>query len=211
MKADTKVKRLSERGTYDREVLNGIIDQALVCHVAFSVDGVPYNIPMSHVRIDSDLFIHASISSRFYRELSKGSEVCITITHVDGIVLAKSASSSSVNYRSAMLFGKMSPVIEKEEKMRVAEKLVEKMAEGRWQDCRHPSDSELQVTGFLTMPIQAFSAKVRAGPPNDKETDLNLPYWSGVIPVSTVKGRPVSSASNSGKPEAPDYILESVR
>lgn len=206
MGKDTEIRRYPDRGRYDTGTINRILDEGTICHASFSIEGVPYNIPMLHVRIGSALFIHMSTESRIYRTLKEGAEACITVTLLDGIVLAKSAYSTSLNYRSAMLFGKLGPVTDQREKMMIAEALLEKVARGRWNDCRHPSEAELKVTAFLKMPIEVFSAKVRAGPPGEKDIDLKLPYWSGVIPLSTVRGKPVTSEIDSGRIRIPQYL-----
>lgn len=206
MGIDTVVKRHQERGMYHIDAVQGILDEALICHVAFSIDGVPYNIPMIPIRIRSTLYLHTSIKSRIYETLSRGVAVCIAATILDGLVLAKSAYNSSMNYRSAIVFGKMSPVTETSEKLMAAEKLTEKIAGGRWADCRQPSEGELKATGFLKIPISVFSAKVRTGPPIDNNEDLSLPYWSGVVPVSSAKGEPVTSPADEGKIHCPGYL-----
>ncbi len=208
MGIDTVVKRHQERGRYDSETLNGILDEALICHVAFSMDNQPYNMPMIPVRIGSDLYLHTSIKSRIYKVLSSGIEACATATLLDGLVLAKSAYNSSMNYRSAIVFGKMSPVTDDRERLAVAKKLTEKIASGRWSDCRHPSEGELKATGFLKLPITKFSAKIRSGPPIDNPEDLKLPFWSGVVPVTTVKGIPETSPVDRGKIDLPGYLIE---
>jgi nitroimidazol reductase NimA-like FMN-containing flavoprotein (pyridoxamine 5'-phosphate oxidase superfamily) len=206
-KIDDKIKRHSERSVSDIESINKIIDEALICHVAFSIDGMPYNIPMLHVRIGHEIYVHTSIKSRFYSILSSGSETCLTVTLLDGIVLAKSAYNSSMNYRSVILFGKMEPVTDISEKRKVAENITEKMAIGRWKDCRQPSEQELSATGMLKLSISRFSAKVRSGPPIDNKDDLDLPYWSGVVPISRVKMPPVTSPVDQNKIDAPGYIM----
>lgn len=206
MGADTVVKRHQERGKYDTETVYGILDEALISHVAFSVDSQPYNMPMIPVRIGSTLYLHTSIKSRFYGILSRGIDTCVAATILDGLVLAKSAYNSSMNYRSAMVFGKMSPVAGSSEKLMAAEKLTEKIMKGRWSDCRQPSEGELRATGFLKIPISVFSAKVRTGPPIDNAEDLSLPHWSGVVPVESARGEPVTSPTDEGKTGCPDYL-----
>lgn len=206
MGVDTIVGRHKERGRYDNGAVYGVLDEALICHVAFILDGFPYNMPMIQVRIGSDLFIHASIKSRFYEILSGGIEACVTATLLDGIVLAKSAYNSSMNYRSALVFGRMAPVTDEAQKRLVAERLTEKIARGRWADCRQPSDDELKATGILRIPIETFSVKIREGPPADNPSDLDLPYWSGVVPVSISKGEPITAPSEKEKIAVPEYL-----
>lgn len=206
MNRDITVKRHPERGKYDTESLFSILDEAVTCHVAFSIGSVPYNIPMIHVRSGLDLFVHSSIKSRFYQELSSGIESCLTVTIVDGLVLAKSVYNSSLNYRSAMIFGHMLPVLGNDEKLEVAEKLTEKISPGRWSDCRIPSSGELKATGFLKIPLDTFSVKVRTGPPMDNPEDETLPYWSGIIPMSVVKGEPETAPRDEGRITKPAYL-----
>lgn len=206
MAADIRVKRQPDRGKYDRKSIYSILDQALICHVAFSAGDVPYNIPMIPLRYGPVLYVHTSIKSRFYHVLSSGVPTCVAATILDGIVLAKSAYNSSMNYRSAMVFGPMSPVTEEAEKLMAAEKLTEKIAAGRWVDCRQPNEGELRATGFLKLSIDTFSAKVRSGPPGDNPDDLSLPHWSGVIPVTSSKGSPVTAPADQGKIGVPDYL-----
>lgn len=206
MGTDTVLKRYAERGRYDAETTNRILDESLICHVAFTVDGIPYNIPMIPLRAGSTLYVHTSVKSRFYAVLSTGVETCITATLLDGLVLAKSAYNSSMNYRSAMIFGRMAPVLAQSEKLMVAEKITEKMAAGRWGDCRQPSQGELKATGILKIPISTFSAKVRSGPPVDNPEDMALPYWSGVIPLALERGNPETAPSDKGKIQEPGYL-----
>lgn len=204
--ANTTVNRHKERGKYDLETAYSILDEALFCHAAFLQDGIPYNIPMIHVRIGNLLYIHSSAKSRFYEAIAGGTQVCITATILDALVFAKSAYNSSVNYRSVMVFGKMSPVIEKAEKMTVAEHLIEKMAKGRWFDCRIPNERELNSTGMVKIPITEFSSKVRNGPPVDNHEDQSLPYWSGIIPVRMQFGEPLTSPADTPNQRIPEYL-----
>lgn len=207
--AKTTVRRHAERGRYDPVSAYEILDEALICHVAFTDDNDVYNIPMIPVRINCDLYLHTSIKSRFYQVVSGGTKVCVTITLVDGLVLAKSAYNSSMNYRSVMLFGTMLPVIDPVEKVMFSEKLTEKIAKGRWNDCRLPNERELKSTGILKMTIKEFSVKIRSGPPVDESGDLSLPHWSWVIPVMVCHGNPVTSTVDDGKLEPPDYLTPS--
>lgn len=202
----TTIIRESDEGCYDREMMYTILDEALICHVAFSHGDQPFNVPMTFARLDDDLFIHASTKSRIFNELSKGINACVSITLLDGIVFAKSAYSHSMNFRSVMMFGSMTPVTEKEEKLRIGEALVEKMRRGRWKDCRKPSDKELSVTGFLKLKIDKFSSKIRTGPPEDIEEDKELPFWSGVVPYTLRMGEPVEETYGFKSIQTPDYI-----
>ena len=206
MEIDTLVKRHPERGRYDSDTVHSILDDSAICHVAFSIGNFPYNMPMIPVRVDSELFLHTSIKSRFYSILSSGIDCCVTVTIIDGLVLAKSAYNSSMNYRSALFFGKLSPVTDVQEKLMVLERLTEKMAKGRWEDCRHPSEAELKATGILKLPISKYSAKIRSGPPTDNPEDLSLPFWSGVVPITSIRGKPETNPLDLGKIDVPDYL-----
>ena len=187
------VHRHPDRGHYDRETVNSILDEGFVCHIAFFSEGDVYNLPMTYVRIADSIYVHASNKSRIYSTLSSGARACITVTLLDGIVLAKSVYNNSMNYRSAMILGSFVPVLENEEKMRAAEELTEKLTKGRWDDSRIPSSGELKVTGFLRMPISEFSSKIRSGPPIDNGEDLKLPYWTGIIPLKLQREAPIPS------------------
>lgn len=201
----SKVKRHAERGRYDTETVNKILDEGMICHVAFSQDGQMFNIPMIHARSGNSLVLHASIKSRIYEYLATGAEVSITVTLVDGIVLAKSAHHSSLNYRSVVIFGKPFPILGDQEKLAAAHLVVNKIAPGRWEDSRQPTEPELRATGFLNVDINEASAKVREGPPIDDSADLDLPYWTGVIPLNVTRGNPIP-AEGSEKLPKPEYL-----
>ncbi len=202
----TRVGRHPERANYDRETIYSILDEGLVCHVAFYDGGQPFNIPMTYVRIENSLYIHSSNKSRLFSILQSGTSTCVTVTILDGIVLAKSAYSSSMNYRSVMIFGTMQEVKDEREKILITEKLIEKIVPGRWEDCRRPSKEELGATGLLHLKIDEFSAKIRSGQPEENPNDLTAPYWSGVIPISLTTMDPIPSPHNSGNSELPEYM-----
>lgn len=206
MKEQTKIRRHPERGHYDRETLDPILDEAMVCHVAFEMDGEMFNVPMNFIRIQDSVFIHSADKGRIFTRLSDGTRACLTITILDGIVLAKSVYSNSLNYRSAMLFGTFGVVDDDSEKMLVFEKLMEKLVPGRWNDSRIPNQKELDTVGVLRMRIDEFSAKVRSGPPIDGAGDLNLPYWSGVIPLAITQGNPEPSPDTPRESKTPSYL-----
>lgn len=201
----TKVMRHAERGRYDLDTIKGILDEGMVCHVAFSQSGQLFNIPMIYARNENTIFLHTSIKSRIYEVLSSGTDICVTVTLVDGIVLAKSAFHSSLNYRSVILFGKSAPIEETGEKLEVARLITEKITPGRWNDCRIPREEELRATGFLKLEIDEVSAKIREGPPVDDPTDANLSYWSGVIPIELKRKIPVSVVDPEKTP-FPEYL-----
>ena len=177
-----RVKREPHRGRYDRATIDAILDEALICHLGFEVDGQPYVIPTLHARIGDRVYVHGSAASRMLRELAGGVRVCLTVTLVDGLVLARSVFNHSINYRSAVLLG-MATLVEGEEKLAALQALTEQLAPGRWEEARQPTPQELKATWILALPIEEASAKVRSGPPEDEPEDLQLPVWAGVVPV----------------------------
>ena len=186
----TTVRRHPERGEYDRAAIDPIVDEALFCHVGFVHDGQPFVIPTIHARVGETLYLHGSPASRMLKELERGIDVCVTVTLLDGIVLARSVYNSSMNYRSVMVVGRATPVDGAEAKLRALEAIVEHVAPGRSADARMPTDKELAGTKVLAVPLTEASAKVRAGPPGDFEDDLDLPIWAGVIPIHLVARAP---------------------
>ncbi len=202
----TTLRRLPNRAVYDRASIHSILDQGLICHVGFVVDGQPYVIPTIHVRVGEQLFFHGSPASRMLRALEQGVEACVTVTLLDGLVLARSAFHHSMNYRSAIVFGTAMPVESSEEKLRVLRALSDHLIKGRWQEVRSPSPSELKGTLVLSLPIDEASAKVRAGPPVDDEDDYGLPVWAGVLPLKIVATEPVADTRLPQDIAPPSYI-----
>ncbi|MGD0042944.1 MAG: pyridoxamine 5'-phosphate oxidase family protein [Isosphaeraceae bacterium] len=202
----TTLRRLPNRGVYDRASIHSILDEGLICHVGFVVDGQPYVIPTIHVRVGEQLFFHGSPASRMLRALEQGVEVCVTVTLLDGLVLARSAFHHSMNYRSVVVFGTAMPVESTEEKLRVLRALSDHLIKGRWQEVRSPSPSELKGTLVLSLPIDEASAKVRAGPPVDDEDDYGLPVWAGVLPLKIVATEPVADTRLPQDIATPAYI-----
>jgi nitroimidazol reductase NimA-like FMN-containing flavoprotein (pyridoxamine 5'-phosphate oxidase superfamily) len=188
----TKVRRLPKRANYDRALIDGIIDEALSCHVGFAIDGRPWVIPTIHARIDDRLYLHGSVANHMLRSLAGGVETCVTITLIDGLVLARSAFHHSMNYRSVMVFGRAVSVEDADEKNAALHALVEHVVPGRMADARPPSPAELRTTTVLRLPIDEASAKVRIGGPVDDEDDLQLAIWAGQLPVTTEFGRPIA-------------------
>ena len=182
----TQVKRLPKRGKYDRETVYGILDAGFVCHVGFNADGQPYVIPTNYGRAGDTLYLHGSAASRMLRTLSGGVPVCVTVTHVDGLVLARSAFHHSVNYRSVVILGTARLVEDPAEKMEALRIFTEHVLKGRWDDVRQPTEQELKSTMVLALPLEEVSAKVRTGGPVDDEADYALPVWAGVLPLETV-------------------------
>jgi nitroimidazol reductase NimA-like FMN-containing flavoprotein (pyridoxamine 5'-phosphate oxidase superfamily) len=177
-----RVKREPQRARYDRETIEAILDEALICHVGFEVDGRPYVMPTLHARVGDRLYVHGSAASRMLRHAEAGAPVCVTVTLVDGLVLAKSVFNHSVNYRSAVIFG-TATLVEGDEKREALRALTEQLAPGRWDEARQPSDQELKATWILSLPLDEASAKVRVGGPEDEPEDVDLPVWSGLVPV----------------------------
>jgi nitroimidazol reductase NimA-like FMN-containing flavoprotein (pyridoxamine 5'-phosphate oxidase superfamily) len=201
----TTLRRLPARGVQDRALIYAILDQALVCHVGFVQDGQPLVIPTIHVRLGEELFVHGSPASRMLKALGQTVEVCVTVTLVDGLVLARSAFHHSMNYRSVMVFGQARVVATSEEKLRVLQGLSEHLVRGRWQDVRQPSPAELNATQVLALPITEASAKVRTGPPLDDADDLSWPVWAGVLPLGLTAGDPVPDPALSANIAPPGY------
>ena len=177
-----RVKREPHRGAYDRETIDAILDEALLCHLGFEVDGRPYVIPTLHARAGDRLYVHGSAASRMLRHAASGMPMCATVTLFDGLVLARSVFNHSVNYRSVVVFGTATLVgdDEKREALRV---LTEQLAPGRWDEARQPTEKELKATSILSLPLDEASAKVRTGAEEDDPEDRDLPVWAGVVPV----------------------------
>lgn len=187
----TTVKRIPKRGHYDRETIDAILDEAIICHVGFVVDGQPYVIPTGFARVEDVIYIHGSAASRMLRELSKGVDVCVTVTLLDGLVLARSAFHHSMNYRSVVILGKAELVTVQTEKIAALEALTDHFVPDRWKDVRPPTELEMKATSVLRLPLTETSAKIRSGPPVDDEADYALDVWAGVIPISLKHGEPI--------------------
>ena len=188
----TRVRRHPERGAYDRESIDAILDEALICNVGFVVEGQPFVIPTIHARAGDTLYLHGSSASRMLRTLEGGVDVCVTATLLDGIVLARSVYNHSMNYRSAVVLGRARLVDDPDEKLAALEAVVEHIVPGRWADARRPNRKELKATSVLALPLDQASAKIRTGPPSDFEEDEDLPVWAGVIPLRLVADAPES-------------------
>ena len=209
--ARTTLKRLPQRGAFDRESINQILDEGFICHVGFAVDGQPYVIPTGYARAGDRLFIHGSQASRMLRTLGQGIDVCLTVTLIDSLVLARSAFHHSMNYRSVVVFGRATVVDEREEKLSGLRALSDHMIPGRWDDVRKPSERELQLTTVLSLPLDEASAKVRTGPPLDDEEDYELPVWAGVIPLRMVANAPHPDPRLPVEIDPPPYALDYSR
>jgi uncharacterized protein len=187
----TRIVREAQRAVYDRDTVNQILDEAFLCHVGFVADGQPYVIPTSYGRNEDTLYIHGSAASRMLRNLSQGVPVCITVTLLDGLVLARSVFNHSMNYRSVVILGTARLVDDPTEKLAALRALSEHIIPHRWDDSRQPNEKELKVTSVLRLPITEFSAKVRVGPAVDDEEDYSFPTWAGVIPLEMTVGAPI--------------------
>ena len=207
----TTLKRLPQRGSYDRKVIDPILDEGFLCHVGFVLHGQPFVIPTGYARVGDSLVIHGSQASRMLRALEQGTDVCLTVTLIDGLVLARSAFHHSMNYRSVVVFGRATVVDDPASKISALRALSEHMIPGRWDDVREPTEQELQQTTVLSLPLTEGSAKVRTGPPLDDEADYDLPVWAGVIPLRLVAEPPVADARLSASSGAPKYAVEYTR
>ena len=190
--ARTRLRRLPARGVFDRAAVYRILDEAFVCHLAFVVEGQPYAIPTGYARLGDRVYLHGSSASRMVRQLSTGIEVCLTVTLVDGLVLARSAFHHSMNYRSVMVLGTARQVEDRDEKLVALRAFTNHVVPGRWSALRPITEQELKGTAVLALPIAEASAKVRTGPPLDDEADRSWPVWAGVIPLRSVPGEPVA-------------------
>ena len=190
----TRLVREADRAVYDREAAYRILDEGFLCHVGFVADGQPFVIPTSYGRKDDTLFIHGSAASRMLRQMKEGVPVCITVTLLDGLVLARSIFNHSMNYRSVVVLGKATLIDDPAEKIEALRLLSEHIIPGRWADSRQPNERELKATSILRVPIEEFSAKVRKGPVVDDEEDYSFPTWAGVVPLDMVAGKPVDDA-----------------
>ena len=207
----TRVVREADRAVYDRDAAYRILDEGFLCHVGFVADGQPFVIPTSYGRKDESLYIHGSAASRMLRHLKDGVPVCITVTMLDGLVLARSIFNHSMNYRSVVVLGKATLVDDPQEKIEALHALSEHILPGRWADSRQPNERELKATSILRVPIEEFSAKVRTGPPVDDEPDYAFPTWAGVVPLEMSAGAPIDDPRLDPAYEVPPYAKHYVR
>jgi len=209
--AKTQVKRVPKRGHYDFETVASILDEGLVCHVGFVVDSQPFVIPTAYGRIDDKVYIHGAGASRMLKPLLTEIEVCMTVTLLDGLVLARSAYHHSMNYRSVVLFGTAEQVVDPAEKMIALKAFTEHVMGGRWDDVRSPNKTELAATSVLSLPIGEASAKIRTGPPIDDAADYDLPVWAGVLPLASVPGTPIVDPKLSQGIAVPENVRTYAR
>ena len=201
----TRLVREADRAVYDREAAYRILDEGFLCHVGFVVDGQPFVIPTSYGRKDESLYIHGSAASRMLRQMKESVPVCVTVTLLDGFVLARSIFNQSMNYRSVVILGRATPVDDPAEKIEALRLLSEHIIPGRWADSRQPNQRELKATSVLRVPIEEFSAKVRKGPVVDDEADYSFPTWAGVVPLKVVSEPPIDDSRLLPGQTAPDY------
>ena len=206
--ARTTLRRKRERGAYDRGLINAVLDEALVAHVGFVADHGPVVLPMTYVRIDDDLYLHGAAGNDMLRHLTGGAGVCVTVTLLDGLVLARSAFHHSMNYRCVVLFGRPERVTDLDEMQRASAGLVDHIAPGRSADARRPTPAELRATLMIRIPIDEGSAKVRTGGPIDDGEDLDLDVWAGEIPVRLVADAPITDRAGARAVPVPAYVAE---
>lgn len=201
------VKRIPARGRYEKEAVFEILDAARTGHVGFVVDGRPFVVPTLYGRKDETLYLHGATTSRMLQQLQQGIPVCLTVTHEDGLVLARSVFHHSMNYRSAMVFG-TARLVEGEEKMEALRVITERMLPGRWDEARLPNAKELKATTVLALEIETASAKVRTGPPKDDAEDYELPVWAGVLPIRRSYGPPEADSSALREESVPESVRQ---
>lgn len=204
----TRVKRLPARGAYDRQTIYSILDEGIVCHVAYIVDGQPYVIPTGYARVEDHIYIHGSSASRMLRNLAEGVNVCVTVTLLDGLVLARSAFHHSMNYRSVVILGNATLVDDADEKASALEAFTEHVIPGRWADIRWPNDLEIKATSVLKLAIDEASAKVRAGGPKDDDEDYSMDVWAGVIPLAISNREPIPDPLMQNQTPVPEHVSE---
>jgi hypothetical protein len=199
------VRRLPKRGHYDRETVHAVFDAGVICHVGYVIDGQPYVTPTCHWRHGDRLYWHGSSASRMLRHLKQGVPACVTVTHLDGFVLARSGFHHSINYRSVMALGR-AQLVPDDGKLEALRDFVERLFPGRWDELRPPTAQEIKATTVLWMDLNEVSAKIRTGPPVDDEEDYALPVWAGVLPVSSLRGMPVPDARLAPDIALPGYL-----
>ncbi|MEX0755559.1 MAG: pyridoxamine 5'-phosphate oxidase family protein [Actinomycetota bacterium] len=209
----TQVRRLPELGVYDRETIDAILDEALVCHLGFVHDGRPFVIPTLHARIGDDVYVHGSAASRTLRAIAGDpAPVCLTVTLIDGLVLARSVFEHSVNYRSVVVLGDATQIEDRDEKLRALEAFTRQLIPGRWEDARQPNEKELKATSVLKLPLDECSAKVNDGPPDDGESeDAQLDVWAGNVPFRIAARPPVPDPLLKQGLAVPRYATDYTR
>src|ERR1043166_6299361 len=207
MSERTRIVREPQRAVYDRETIYKILDEGLVCHLGFTVDGQTYVIPTMYARVGDALYFHGSAASRMLSGVGSGLNVCLTVTLADGLVLARSVFNHSMNYRSVVALGNAAIVEEAEEKLKALRAFTEKILPGRWNDARQPNEKELKATSILRLPLSEVSAKVRVGGVEDDAEDYELHVWAGVIPLRLVADAPIRDERCDLAIQTPAYAL----
>ena len=206
-----RVKRIPERGHYDRETIFRILDEALICHVGFAVEGQPYVIPINFARVDDTIIMHGAKASRLLKHIEAGNPVCVEATIVDGLVLARSVFNHSINYRSVVIFGKGYLIQDDQEKLAALKAVTEHLIPGRWPEARLPNEKELKATRVVSIKIEEASAKVRTGPVIDEEEDYVLPVWAGILPMRELPLAPIQDELQTSEIPLPDYLARYSR
>ena len=201
-----RVKRIPERGHYDRGTIYHILDEALICHVGFVEKGQPFVIPINFARVDDAIFLHGAKASRLLKHIEAGHPVCVETTIVDGLVLARSVFHHSINYRSVVLFGRGRLIEDEQEKLTALKAVTEHLIPGRWQEARLPNRKELNATSVVSINIDEASAKVRVGPPVDDQEDYALPVWAGILPLQEMPLAPIRDELQSADIPLPEYV-----
>lgn len=204
----SRIRRKPDRGTYDKEAVYAILDEARICHVGFVAEGRPFVIPTIHARQGDELILHGAKESRLIKHIQQGNEICVAVTLLDGLVLARSTVHHSMNYRSVVLFGRGRVVEDEAEKLRALECVTDHIVPGRSGDARGPNAKELNAVGVAAVAIESASAKVRTGPPGDEEEDYRLPVWAGVLPVREQILPPENDPLLADGIPVPDYVLD---
>jgi nitroimidazol reductase NimA-like FMN-containing flavoprotein (pyridoxamine 5'-phosphate oxidase superfamily) len=204
----TRVVREPQRGAYDRETIYKILDEAFICNVGFAIEGQPYVIPTMYARMGDAIYFHGSAASRMLRNLSEGTAVCITVSLIDGLVLARSVFNHSMNYRSVVALGKATLVEDPAEKMEALRAFTEKILPGRWSEARGPNEKEMKATSILRLPLEEVSAKVRSGGVEDDAEDYAIPIWAGIIPMHLAAEAPVLDAKCDPAIALPGYLAK---
>ena len=201
-----QVKRSPARGSYDAETIYAIVDEAIICHVGFVQNAQPFVIPINHARKGNQILFHGAPGSRLIRHIAAGHEISVAVTLVDGLVLARSVAHHSMNYRSAVLFGRGKLIDDDEKKLEGLRVITEKVLPGRWQDARPPTAAEMAGTSVVSMTIATASAKVRSGPPGDEPADYALPVWAGEVPIRQVILDPIPDPRLADGIPVPEYL-----
>ena len=204
----TKIKRIPKRGNFEREIINQILDEGFICHIGFTMDEQSFVLPTGYARIGENLIIHGSSASRMMRALGREKPICVTVTLIDGLVLARSAFHHSMNYRSVVIFGTAKVIQDKEGKLAALRALTEHIVPNRWREIRPPNDLELKATTVLSFPIEEASAKIRTGDPVDDDEDYDLDVWAGVIPLKLMAEKPISDEKLKKEISIPAYVAD---